>query len=48
MYFITGDAHRDFCRVEAFCASVGTSKEDVLISWGTQGSTTSAGAGTGI
>ncbi|MBQ7113155.1 MAG: metallophosphoesterase [Clostridia bacterium] len=37
MYFITGDTHRDFCRVEAFCASVGTSKEDVLIILGDAG-----------
>lgn len=48
MYFITGDTHRDFCRVEAFCNSVVTSKEDVSLSWGTPGSTASAGAGTGI
>ena len=37
MHFVTGDTHRDFCRVEAFCNSVGTSKEDVLIILGDAG-----------
>lgn len=37
MYFITGDTHRDFCRVEAFCNSVVTSEEDVLIILGDAG-----------
>jgi hypothetical protein len=29
--YITGDTHRDFRRVDAFCGTVESSKDDILI-----------------
>lgn len=37
MIYITGDTHRDFSRIEAFCAEHGTTKEDVMIVLGDAG-----------
>lgn len=31
MYYITGDTHGDFTRIEEFCNRFSTSKEDVMI-----------------
>ncbi len=37
MYYITGDTHRDFKRVQRFCERMGTTKDDVLIILGDAG-----------
>ena len=37
MIYITGDKHGDFTRVAAFCDTVGTTKEDILIILGDAG-----------
>lgn len=37
MFYITGDTHRDFSRVERFCERVKTNREDVLIILGDAG-----------
>jgi 3-oxoacid CoA-transferase subunit A len=37
MYFITGDTHRDFSRVEELCNRVGTTKDDTMIVLGDAG-----------
>lgn len=37
MVYITGDTHRDFTRVEAFCDRLGTTIDDVLIILGDAG-----------
>ena len=37
MIYITGDTHGDFRRVESFCRSADTKKEDILIILGDAG-----------
>ena len=37
MFYITGDTHRDFERIELFCMENNTTKEDVLIVLGDAG-----------
>jgi 3-oxoacid CoA-transferase subunit A len=37
MIYITGDTHRDFARIETFCAMCGTTKKDILIILGDAG-----------
>ena len=37
MFYITGDTHRDFGRIEDFCAAWHTTKDDVLIILGDAG-----------
>lgn len=37
MIYITGDTHREFERIEEFCAVYGTTKEDILIILGDAG-----------
>lgn len=37
MYYITGDTHGDFSRIQNFCSRVNTTKEDVIIILGDAG-----------
>lgn len=37
MYFITGDTHGDFRRIEHFCYMANTTKEDVVVILGDAG-----------
>lgn len=37
MIYITGDTHRDFSKIETFCAEHGTTKDDVMIVLGDAG-----------
>ena len=37
MFYITGDTHRDFGNVAAFCKRMNTTKEDVMIVLGDAG-----------